>query len=154
MGRFRFGGWPDPRLYRHHHAAQKALPEGPWSAVHSPPARGPRGGVRGVPAPLLPTGPAYTCLEAATGRALLRQHMDITGEDHPLNKLRVRIEPGQRPPTPLAPVPRREGAPEALPAAPASSELLRVALLVRVPVLGQLSPLGFVEQSRLSLQRA
>ncbi|KAJ8778534.1 hypothetical protein J1605_013503 [Eschrichtius robustus] len=40
-------------------------------------------------------GPAYTCLEAATGRALLRQHMDITGEDHPLNKLRVKIEPGR-----------------------------------------------------------
>ncbi|XP_068842113.1 aminopeptidase B [Capricornis sumatraensis] len=42
-------------------------------------------------------GPAYTCLEAATGRALLRQHMDVTGEDHPLNKLRVRIEPGVDP---------------------------------------------------------
>ncbi|XP_068930663.1 aminopeptidase B [Petaurus breviceps papuanus] len=42
-------------------------------------------------------GPAYTCLEAATGRALLRQHMDITGEDHPLNKLRVKIEPGVDP---------------------------------------------------------
>lgn len=40
-------------------------------------------------------GLAYTCLEAATGRALLRQHMDNTGEDHPLNKLRVVIEPGQ-----------------------------------------------------------
>ncbi|XP_023563742.1 aminopeptidase B isoform X2 [Octodon degus] len=39
-------------------------------------------------------GASYTCLEAATGRALLRQHMDITGEDHPLNKLRVKIEPG------------------------------------------------------------
>jgi hypothetical protein len=39
-------------------------------------------------------GAAYTCLEAATGRALLRQHMDITGEDNPLNKLRVKIEPG------------------------------------------------------------
>ncbi|NWZ53219.1 AMPB Aminopeptidase, partial [Haliaeetus albicilla] len=39
-------------------------------------------------------GSAYTCLEAATGRALLRQHMDNTGEDHPLNKLRVIIEPG------------------------------------------------------------
>ncbi|NWS46456.1 AMPB Aminopeptidase, partial [Probosciger aterrimus] len=39
-------------------------------------------------------GLAYTCLEAATGRALLRQHMDNTGEDHPLNKLRVVIEPG------------------------------------------------------------
>ncbi|NXN99816.1 AMPB Aminopeptidase, partial [Rhinopomastus cyanomelas] len=39
-------------------------------------------------------GAAYTCLEAATGRALLRQHMDSTGEDHPLNKLRVVIEPG------------------------------------------------------------
>uniref|UniRef100_A0A4X2K2Q1 Aminopeptidase B n=1 Tax=Vombatus ursinus TaxID=29139 RepID=A0A4X2K2Q1_VOMUR len=42
-------------------------------------------------------GPAYTCLEAATGRALLRQHMDTTGEDHPLNKLRVKIEPGVDP---------------------------------------------------------
>ncbi|KAB0406575.1 hypothetical protein E2I00_010384, partial [Balaenoptera physalus] len=42
-------------------------------------------------------GPAYTCLEAATGRALLRQHMDITGEHHPLNKLRVKIEPGVDP---------------------------------------------------------
>lgn len=39
-------------------------------------------------------GSAYTCLEAATGRALLRQHMDTTGEEHPLNKLRVVIEPG------------------------------------------------------------
>ncbi|NXF09304.1 AMPB Aminopeptidase, partial [Smithornis capensis] len=39
-------------------------------------------------------GLPYTCLEAATGRALLRQHMDTTGEDHPLNKLRVVIEPG------------------------------------------------------------
>ncbi|XP_069626712.1 aminopeptidase B isoform X1 [Haliaeetus albicilla] len=42
-------------------------------------------------------GSAYTCLEAATGRALLRQHMDNTGEDHPLNKLRVIIEPGVNP---------------------------------------------------------
>lgn len=40
------------------------------------------------------SGAAYTCLEATTGRALLRQHMDNTGEDHPLNKLRVKIEPG------------------------------------------------------------
>ncbi|KAG7477772.1 hypothetical protein MATL_G00073220 [Megalops atlanticus] len=42
-------------------------------------------------------GEAYTSLEAATGRALLRQHMDNTGEDHPLNKLRVKIEPGVDP---------------------------------------------------------
>ncbi|XP_031423788.1 aminopeptidase B isoform X2 [Clupea harengus] len=42
-------------------------------------------------------GEAYTCLEAATGRALLKQHMDNTGEDHPLNKLRVKIEPGVDP---------------------------------------------------------
>ncbi|XP_067244245.1 aminopeptidase B isoform X2 [Chanodichthys erythropterus] len=42
-------------------------------------------------------GEAYTCLEAATGKALLRQHMDNTGEDHPLNKLRVKIEPGVDP---------------------------------------------------------
>uniref|UniRef100_A0A452S372 Aminopeptidase B n=1 Tax=Ursus americanus TaxID=9643 RepID=A0A452S372_URSAM len=42
-------------------------------------------------------GSAYTCLEAATGRALLRQHMNITGEDNPLNKLRVKIEPGVDP---------------------------------------------------------
>ncbi|XP_025957047.1 aminopeptidase B isoform X3 [Dromaius novaehollandiae] len=42
-------------------------------------------------------GSAYTCLEAATGRALLRQHMDNTGEDHLLNKLRVIIEPGVNP---------------------------------------------------------
>uniref|UniRef100_A0AAY4EXQ0 Aminopeptidase B n=1 Tax=Denticeps clupeoides TaxID=299321 RepID=A0AAY4EXQ0_9TELE len=42
-------------------------------------------------------GEAYSCLEAATGRALLRQHMDNTGEDHPLNKLRVKIEPGVDP---------------------------------------------------------
>ncbi|XP_002717516.2 aminopeptidase B [Oryctolagus cuniculus] len=42
-------------------------------------------------------GAAYTCLEAATGRALLRQHMDLTGEEHPLNKLRVKIEPGVDP---------------------------------------------------------
>nr|XP_033775118.1 aminopeptidase B isoform X2 [Geotrypetes seraphini] len=42
-------------------------------------------------------GPSFTCLEAATGRALLRQHMDTTGEEHPLNKLRVKIEPGVDP---------------------------------------------------------
>ncbi|XP_006628411.3 aminopeptidase B [Lepisosteus oculatus] len=42
-------------------------------------------------------GEAYTCLEAATGRALLRQHMDNTGQQHPLNKLRVKIEPGVDP---------------------------------------------------------
>ncbi|XP_027465721.2 aminopeptidase B isoform X1 [Zalophus californianus] len=42
-------------------------------------------------------GSAYTCLEAATGRALLQQHMDITGKEHPLNKLRVKIEPGVDP---------------------------------------------------------
>ncbi|KAJ8259610.1 hypothetical protein GJAV_G00171430 [Gymnothorax javanicus] len=42
-------------------------------------------------------GEDYTCLEAATGQALLRQHMDNTGEDHPLNKLRVKIEPGVDP---------------------------------------------------------
>ncbi|XP_069489683.1 aminopeptidase B isoform X1 [Ambystoma mexicanum] len=42
-------------------------------------------------------GSAYTCLEAAAGRALLRQHMDTSGEDHPLNKLRVKIEPGVDP---------------------------------------------------------
>ncbi|MEE6493102.1 hypothetical protein FKM82_016737 [Ascaphus truei] len=42
-------------------------------------------------------GPAYSCLEAATGRALLRQHMDTSGEEHPLNKLRVKIEPGVDP---------------------------------------------------------
>ncbi|KAL4622438.1 aminopeptidase B isoform X1 [Arapaima gigas] len=42
-------------------------------------------------------GDAYSSLEAATGRALLRQHMDNTGEDHPLNKLRVKIEPGVDP---------------------------------------------------------
>ncbi|XP_062323597.1 aminopeptidase B isoform X2 [Osmerus eperlanus] len=42
-------------------------------------------------------GEAYTCLEAATGRGLLRQHMDNTGEDHPLNKLRVIIKPGVDP---------------------------------------------------------
>ncbi|XP_064161638.1 aminopeptidase B isoform X2 [Anguilla rostrata] len=42
-------------------------------------------------------GEAYTSLEAATGRVLLRQHMDNTGEDHPLNKLRVKIEPGVDP---------------------------------------------------------
>lgn len=39
-------------------------------------------------------GAAYTCLEAATGRALLRQHMNVSGEENPLNKLRVKIEPG------------------------------------------------------------
>ncbi|KAF6274770.1 arginyl aminopeptidase [Rhinolophus ferrumequinum] len=42
-------------------------------------------------------GAAYTCLEAATGRALLRQHMDIAGEENPLNRLRVVIEPGVDP---------------------------------------------------------
>ncbi|XP_063072080.1 aminopeptidase B isoform X2 [Engraulis encrasicolus] len=42
-------------------------------------------------------GEAYTCLEAATGRALLKQHMDNTGQDHPLNKLRVEIKPGVDP---------------------------------------------------------
>ncbi|KAM8977276.1 aminopeptidase B [Pelodytes ibericus] len=42
-------------------------------------------------------GSAYSCLETAIGRALLRQHMDSSGEDHPLNKLRVKIEPGVDP---------------------------------------------------------
>lgn len=42
-------------------------------------------------------GAAYTCLEAATGRALLRQHMNVSGEENPLNKLRVKIEPGVDP---------------------------------------------------------
>lgn len=42
-------------------------------------------------------GAAYTCLEAATGRALLRKHMDIAGEENPLNRLRVVIEPGVDP---------------------------------------------------------
>nr|XP_011744904.1 aminopeptidase B isoform X2 [Macaca nemestrina] len=51
----------------------------------------------GVIEEFLATGAAYTCLEAATGRALLRQHMDITGEENPLNKLRVKIEPGVDP---------------------------------------------------------
>ncbi|PVD22455.1 hypothetical protein C0Q70_18269 [Pomacea canaliculata] len=37
------------------------------------------------------------CLEAATGQALLKQHMETTGMDHPLNKLRVVIEPGVDP---------------------------------------------------------
>lgn len=48
-------------------------------------------------------GAAYTCLEAATGRALLRQHMDVSGEENPLNRLRVKIEPG--PEAPLSPPP-------------------------------------------------
>ncbi|XP_018422506.1 PREDICTED: aminopeptidase B [Nanorana parkeri] len=43
------------------------------------------------------SGHEYSCLEAATGRALLRQHMDSSGEDHPLNKLRVILEPGVNP---------------------------------------------------------
>ncbi|XP_005988440.1 aminopeptidase B isoform X2 [Latimeria chalumnae] len=42
-------------------------------------------------------GAAYTSLETATGRALLRQHMNTTGEDHALNRLRVKIEPGVDP---------------------------------------------------------
>ncbi|XP_076454886.1 aminopeptidase B-like isoform X2 [Babylonia areolata] len=37
------------------------------------------------------------CLEATTGQALLRQHMTNAGMDHPLNKLRVVIEPGVDP---------------------------------------------------------
>lgn len=50
-------------------------------------------------------GAAYTCLEAATGRALLRKHMDIAGEENPLNRLRVVIEPGAEalPDTPTRP---------------------------------------------------
>lgn len=55
---------------------------------------GPRGHRGGCQPLSCRAGPAYTCLEAATGRALLRQHMDVTGEEHPLNKLRVKIEPG------------------------------------------------------------
>ncbi|XP_067661963.1 aminopeptidase B-like [Haliotis asinina] len=42
-------------------------------------------------------GRPYTCLEANTGLALLRLHMDHSGEDHPLNKLKVVIEPGVDP---------------------------------------------------------
>ncbi|KAM8795961.1 LOW QUALITY PROTEIN: aminopeptidase B [Eudromia elegans] len=36
----------------------------------------------------------YTCLEAAAGRARLRQHVDSTGEDHPLHRPRVVTEAG------------------------------------------------------------
>ena len=156
-----------------HHAARKAPVRGTvcgreaeGSAGHSLSAHGPQGApwltghlgeahVRCQPL-FCPTGPAYTCLEAATGRALLRQHMDVTGEDHPLNKLRVRIEPGRGPPAPpwaralglcrRTPVPRERGAPQALRAAPASPERLRVALLVQVPVAleGLCRPLSLV----------
>ncbi|KAK6194786.1 hypothetical protein SNE40_000344 [Patella caerulea] len=42
-------------------------------------------------------GKAYTSLETQCGLALLRQHMDDTGEDHPLNRLRVVIEAGVDP---------------------------------------------------------
>ncbi|XP_070532261.1 aminopeptidase B-like [Ptychodera flava] len=42
-------------------------------------------------------GEAYTCLEAATRRASFRRHLDSSGEDHPLNKLRVAIDPGVDP---------------------------------------------------------
>nr|XP_023404025.1 aminopeptidase B isoform X2 [Loxodonta africana] len=54
-------------------------------------------------------GAAYTCLEAATGRALLQQHIDITGEDHPLNKLRVKIEPGVDPDDTYNEIPYEKG---------------------------------------------
>ncbi|OWF37302.1 aminopeptidase B-like [Mizuhopecten yessoensis] len=42
-------------------------------------------------------GAAYTSLETSTGQALLRQHIENTGQDHPLNRLRVIIEPGVDP---------------------------------------------------------
>ncbi|KAK3105025.1 hypothetical protein FSP39_015458 [Pinctada imbricata] len=42
-------------------------------------------------------GKPYACLEASTGQALLRQHIDNEGQDHPLTKLRVVIEPGVDP---------------------------------------------------------
>ncbi|ESO83886.1 hypothetical protein LOTGIDRAFT_222314 [Lottia gigantea] len=42
-------------------------------------------------------GKAYTCLEAQCGLALLKQHIDDSGQDHPLNRLRVVIEPGVDP---------------------------------------------------------
>ncbi|KAL5013091.1 hypothetical protein ScPMuIL_011642 [Solemya velum] len=42
-------------------------------------------------------GKAYACLETATGLKLLRQHIQNTGEDHPLTKLRVVVEPGMNP---------------------------------------------------------
>ncbi|PKU27753.1 hypothetical protein llap_21943 [Limosa lapponica baueri] len=69
---------------------------GPSSTHCAGSAQGSIWGPQTPPASLCP-GLAYTCLEAATGRALLRQHMDNTGEDHPLNKLRVVIEPGVNP---------------------------------------------------------
>ena len=95
-------GRSDSWLCRHHHAAQKAPVRGTvcgreaeGSAGHSLPARSPRGAPRlaghlgeaHVRCQLLfcPTGPAYTCVEAASGRALVRQHVDVAGEDHPLS---------------------------------------------------------------------
>lgn len=68
-----------------------------WGKMPCPPhvvLSSPHMWVRGSKHSSSTPGSAYTCLEAATGRALLRQHMDTTGEEHPLNKLRVVIEPG------------------------------------------------------------
>lgn len=42
-------------------------------------------------------GRPTVCLEATTGQVLLRNHMNNSGMDHPLNKLRVVIGPGVDP---------------------------------------------------------
>ncbi|XP_078603508.1 aminopeptidase B-like isoform X2 [Branchiostoma floridae x Branchiostoma japonicum] len=42
-------------------------------------------------------GEPYKCLEAATGQALLQNHITTVGENHPLNCLRVKIEKGVDP---------------------------------------------------------
>ncbi|XP_030853386.1 aminopeptidase B [Strongylocentrotus purpuratus] len=54
-------------------------------------------------------GEAYTCLEAATGRALLKQRMTFAGEDHPLNRLRVVIDKGIDPEDTYNEVPYEKG---------------------------------------------
>ncbi|XP_063966411.1 aminopeptidase B-like [Lytechinus pictus] len=54
-------------------------------------------------------GEPYMCLEAATGRSLLKQQMTDAGDDHPLNRLRVVIDKGIDPEDTYNEVPYEKG---------------------------------------------
>lgn len=54
-------------------------------------------------------GEAYTCIEAATGRALLKARIEGTGEFHPLNRLRVIVSKDVEPDNTYNEVPYEKG---------------------------------------------
>ncbi|XP_071495909.1 aminopeptidase B-like [Diadema antillarum] len=54
-------------------------------------------------------GKPLTCIETATGRALLKQQVEINGEGHPLNKLRVVIDKGVDPEDTYNEIPYEKG---------------------------------------------